>query len=372
MSGVTILRVEAYLPRDGFTLDVSFAAGRGVTALFGRSGSGKTSVIGVIAGLLSPARGRVELDGRLLLDTAGGIMLPRHQRRVGLVFQDAQLFPHMTVRQNLAFGRWFAPAAARGADPDTVIAILGISHLMDRRPAQLSGGEKQRVAIGRALLASPQLLALDEPLASLDEPRKLEILPLLETLAGDLEIPVIYVSHAVEEVTRLASKVVILEAGRVVAEGPPEQVFPGTGALSRPAQDRFGIVSVLSGRLGACDEQFALTTVEHPAGRLYLPGRIVPPGREVLVAIRATDVVIATERPRAVSTRNVLEGQVAAIRSSESPVAILEIALAGHGRLAATITRAALAELALREGTLVYALVKTVALNEQGVQAGRA
>jgi molybdate transport system ATP-binding protein len=344
---------------------VAFTNEAGITALFGRSGSGKTTTINVIAGLIAPDRGRIVLDGRVLVDTEAGISVPKHRRRVGLVFQDAQLFPHMTVEQNLMFGRWFAPPEERVIAFAPVVETLGIAHLLDRRPAELSGGERQRTAIGRALLASPRILLLDEPLASLDQARKREILPLIETLAAEFRIPVIYVSHVVEEVTRLANRVVVLEAGRVVAIGAPEEVIASHSRSSEG--DRFALASVISGRLGACDRVHALTPLHHPAGTVFLSGDVGAEGKESRIVIRATDVALATQRPRSLSIRNVLEGNVTGIVLDDGPVATVEISLKGHGRLLSTVTRRAIEELGLGEGDHVYALIKTVALDERPV-----
>ncbi len=358
-----MIEVHARLQRPEFDLDVAFAGSGGVTALFGRSGAGKSTVLAIIAGLVAPDRGRIVVDGEVLLDTARRINKPAHRRRIGLVFQDAQLFPHMSVRHNLEFGRWFNPDVKADVTFDAVVETLGIAHLLDRRPAGLSGGEKQRVAIGRALLASPRLALFDEPLASLDRQRKLEILPLIERLARELTVPVVYVSHAIEEVTRLAAKVVLLDAGKVIAQGPPEDVF--AAAAMAQDDDRFGLVSVISGQLGQYDETFALCPLEHPAGRVFLTGRIGEPGQFVRVIVRATDVALATQRPRSLSIRNVLTGTITAVHQGVGPVARLEISLTGHGRLLATITRKAVHDLGLGEGDHVYALIKSVALDER-------
>jgi molybdate transport system ATP-binding protein len=205
-----------------FSLDVAFEADARVVALFGPSGSGKTTVLNIIAGLVRPKQARVVVQDRVLSDTQRGIFVPPHKRRVGYVFQDGRLFPHLTVRRNLAYGRWFTPPAAHWAKPDEVVALLGIGHLLDRSPRTLSGGEKQRVAIGRALLASPRLLLMDEPLASLDETRKRETLPYIERIRDELSIPIVYVSHSLAEVERLTDTIVRLEAGRVAsAPGAP-------------------------------------------------------------------------------------------------------------------------------------------------------
>jgi molybdate transport system ATP-binding protein len=197
-------------------LDAAIASDAPVIALFGPSGAGKTTLLNAIAGLVRPTEGRIVVDGRVLTDTAQKTALPVHRRRVGYVFQDARLFPHLTVSQNLRYGRWFAPSRERYASFDEIVDLLGIRPLLPRKPQNLSGGEKQRVAIGRALLASPRLLLLDEPLASLDEARKAETLPYIEGLRDELKIPIVYVSHSMDEVRRLAGEVVRLEQGRVV------------------------------------------------------------------------------------------------------------------------------------------------------------
>lgn len=221
-----MLGVKAYLRLGAFTLDVDFGCGRGITALFGPSGAGKTTILNVIAGLLQPERGRITLSGETLLDTDAGIRIPRHRRRIGMVFQDAQLFPHLTVAQNIAFGRWFAPREQPGAIPlDSVVDVLGIAALMGRRPARLSGGEKQRVALARALLSSPRLLLMDEPLAGLDDARRQEILPLIERVRDDFAIPTLTVTHARDDAIRLASRVVVLEGGRIRAVGEPSALL---------------------------------------------------------------------------------------------------------------------------------------------------
>ena len=197
-------------------LDVAFEAGPGLTALVGPSGSGKTTVVNAVAGLLRPDQGRVVADGAVLLDTAKGIALPPHRRRIGYVFQDARLLPHLTVRQNLLYGHWFAPREGRATSLEAVVEMLGIGALLPRRPALLSGGERSRVALGRALLANPRLLLMDEPLAALDEARKAEILPYLERLRDETRVPILYVSHAHAEVARLATTMVRLDRGRVL------------------------------------------------------------------------------------------------------------------------------------------------------------
>ncbi len=200
-----------------FTLDVDFETTERVVALFGPSGSGKSTLLNIIAGLTRPDSARIAVDGRVLADTTAALTIPVHRRRVGYVFQDARLFPHLSVAHNLRYGRWFTPEAGRYGGFEEIIELLGIRHLLGRRPGTLSGGEKQRVAIGRAILASPRVLLMDEPLASLDEARKAETLPYIERLRDELAIPILYVSHSREEVERLARKIVHLDHGRVVA-----------------------------------------------------------------------------------------------------------------------------------------------------------
>ncbi len=202
-----------------FALTAKFEAADGATALFGSSGSGKTSIVNMIAGLIAPDRGRIALDGTVLFDSATRTNVPAHRRRVGYVFQEGRLFPHLTVSQNLDYGRWMSGVAADPAERERIVALLDIGHLMSRRPGKLSGGERQRVAFGRALLMQPRLLLLDEPLASLDRARKLEILPYLARLRDEAKVPMIYVSHQAGEITRLASQVVRIEDGQVLAAG---------------------------------------------------------------------------------------------------------------------------------------------------------
>src|SRR5437667_7329841 len=253
-----------------FALDIHFRAGRGLTALFGRSGAGKTSVVNAIAGLLRPHRGRIVLDGSVVLDTERGICVPTHRRRVGYVFQDGRLFPHLTVRQNLLFGRWFVPARERSAaNLHDVVDLLGIAELLDRRPGRLSGGEKQRVAIGRALLASPRVLLMDEPLTSLDARRKDEILPYLERLRDQARVPIIYVSHSVAEVTRLATTIVLISDGRLRPVGPATEVM-GRAELY-PLAGRFEAGAILSVRVAAHDDRWRLTELAGGFGKLIVP-----------------------------------------------------------------------------------------------------
>lgn len=360
-----MIRFECRLARADFRFDVAFEAGSGITALFGPSGSGKSTAIRLVAGLERPDQGRISLGDAVLVDTAGRRFLPPHRRRVGLVFQDAQLFPHLSVRANLGYGRFFTPRPARRIGFDPVVEVLGIGHLLARRPSTLSGGEHQRVAIGRTLLASPDLLAMDEPLAALDAARKQEILPFIERLRDEFAIPILYVSHSVEEVARLAAAVVRIEAGRVVAIGSPAAVL-GATAIGHPA-DRFDVVSMISGANPRFDPDFCVTRFDHPAGPVVVPGRVAPPPGAVRIAIRATNVALALGRPADVSIRTMLSARVVAIAGDAGPLALVTLALNGGEPLSVYATRLAIHDLGLTPGQPVTALVKAVAIDESAV-----
>ena len=364
-----MIRFDAAIKLGAFTYEVAFESAAGVS-LFGRSGSGKSVTIALIAGLLRPDRGVIVLDDRVLVDTEKHVFVPKHDRRVGVVYQDAQLFPHLTVRQNLMFGRWFAPRTEQAIAFGAVVETLGIGHLLARRPGRLSGGERQRVAIGRALLASPRLLLMDEPLASLDDERKMEVLTLIERLRDGFKVPIVYVSHSVDEVARIASPVVVFNAGHVVTAGAVDEVF---GARRVQAgESRFARSSVLTGRIVGMRADYGLTEIHHPAGTIWIAGPAGSAGREVRVVVRATDVTVSTEPPQHLSIRTVLAGKVAAIDEEDGPLAAVTIDLAGHGHIVASLTRMAVDELGLSVGRPVFALIKTVALDERGIApAGR-
>ena len=219
------LSVRAFQKRGDFTLDVAFESDSALTALFGPSGSGKTAVLNLIAGVQRPDRGRIVVAGHVLTDTEAHIFVPPHRRRVGFVFQDAQLFPHLTVEQNIKFGQWFTRTERHGSPLDVIVDVLGIASLLKRRPATLSGGEKHRVALARALLSSPRILLMDEPLSGLDDARRDEIMSLIERIRDEFAVPIVYVTHSVDEVRRLASRVVRIVAGRVTAVGAAAEVL---------------------------------------------------------------------------------------------------------------------------------------------------
>jgi molybdate transport system ATP-binding protein len=278
-----------------FTLNVSFVSDGGLTALFGQSGSGKTSLVNIISGLIRPDRGRIVVNGTTLVDTARRIFVPIWRRRIGYVFQEGRLLPHLTVRQNLMFGRWFRPAAEREIGFETVVKLLGIGNLLQRRPGALSGGEKQRVAIGRAMLSSPRLLLMDEPLAALDEARKDEIQPYIETLRDEYGIPIVYVSHSLKEVSRLADTVVVLRNGRLVAVGDPGEVLNRAELVPREALEEAG--ALIDACIAGHDIPFGLTMLETKAGPMRVPRLDLPIGTVVRVRLRARDVMVASATP---------------------------------------------------------------------------
>lgn len=347
------LEVDVDHARGAFRLSARFAAAPGLTALFGRSGSGKSTLVDIVAGLVRPDRGRIAIDGQVLVDTQRGVFVPRHRRRVGYVFQDSRLFPHLSVRRNLLYGRWFSRDDGGAAtDLDSVVQLLGIEHLLERRPASLSGGEKQRVAIGRALLARPRVLLMDEPLASLDEARRAEILPFLERLRDEAGLPILYVSHSVAEVARLATTVVIVSDGRVTAVGPVADILPladfGDGG------------SVLEATVTGHDDAFHLTTLASTAGELQVPRLSAPLGAAVRAYIRSRDVMISLRPPEEISALNVLSGQVAAVVPSAAG-AQAEVRLDCNGAaLTARLTIKSVQRLALEPGKPVYAVIKSV------------
>jgi molybdate transport system ATP-binding protein len=350
-----VIEVDIALRVGDFDLAAAFEAPAGsVTALFGRSGSGKSTVIDCVAGLRRPDRGRVAVEGETLFDTATNV--PPERRRLGYVFQDARLFPHLSVETNLRYGERRARTDRRIAAFDEVVALLGIDHLLKRRPGTLSGGERQRVAIGRALLSQPRALLMDEPLAALDRERKAEVLPYIERLRDRFGLPILYVSHAVEEVVRLAQKVVRIEHGRITGIGPVEEMLSG-GTIG----EEHGPASVLRATVKRHDDRFGLTVLAVGAGReLVTPAIDLPSGSEVRVRILARDVSLALEAPTGISIQNRLEASIAEI-ARPSPF-IVDVRLDIGAPLWSRISAKATEELALAPGKRVVALIKTVAL----------
>lgn len=350
-----------------FNVEARFEGSGRLTALFGPSGSGKSTLINLIAGLIRPNEGRIEVDGKVLVDRRAGIWVPRHKRRIGMVFQDARLFPHMSVRSNLLYGRWFTPAAERYMEMDAIVDLLGIGALLERNPSKLSGGEKQRVAIGRALLSSPRLLLMDEPLAALDEARKGEILPYIERLRDGMKIPIVYVSHSVAEVARLASDVVVLAQGRVVASGPVTEILQRLDLL--PPSERGEGGSLVDAAVLRHDDALSMSVLSSAAGELHVPRLAAAIGQPVRLRIRARDVMIATERPKGLSALNILAGSIAGIADGAGGEREVRIDCNGVSVLA-RITEQSRQALALAPGLPVYAVIKTVSFDT--VNAGAA
>ncbi|MEM0909180.1 MAG: molybdenum ABC transporter ATP-binding protein [Pseudomonadota bacterium] len=344
-----------------FHLDVTIEAGDGVTALFGRSGAGKTSILSAVAGVMTPDAGRIVVGGRVLFDHARGIDVPVHKRRIGTVFQDGRLFPHMTIRQNLTFAERFAHGPT---DTAHLVSLLGLDPLLRRRPAALSGGEKQRVAIARALLARPGALLLDEPLASLDDARKAEFLPYLERLSREARVPILYVSHSLAEVTRLASSVVLIREGTSVAAGPISDVFADPEATAMMGTRDAG--AVVEGTLQAHDAADGLTAVALSRETLLLPAIAAPVGQRVRVRLRARDVILARTKPEDLSTRNIWPVTVESLHEGEGPGALIALKT-GQDRLLARVTRRAARALDLAPGTPCYAVLKAFSVPPEDI-----
>ena len=352
---------------SGFTLDARFSAPAGVTALFGRSGAGKTTIINAVAGLLRPQQGRIEIDGLVLSDSESGRFLPPHRRGLGYVFQEARLFPHLNVRQNLLYGRWFsrARAAAQGdADLDHIVQMLGIGALLGRRPAALSGGERQRVALGRAILSRPRILLMDEPLAALDEGRKAEIMPYLERLRDETRIPILLVSHAPAEVTRLATTVVLIDAGRVVASGPAQAIL--SDPASAPISGRAGTGAFLPARIEAQEED-GLTRLATPAGPVWLPRIEAPLGAPLRLHVPAHQVTLARHLPTDISALNSFQVTIRDLQPAGPSDMLLRLVVADQ-TLLARITRRSARLMDLAPGQQVHALLKAVAIAPDAAQ----
>jgi molybdate transport system ATP-binding protein len=353
--------IRALKRRDGFTLDVSIeVATSGVVGLFGRSGCGKTTLVNIVAGLLAADEAHVEIDGVVLEDSRSKTRLPAERRRIGYVFQDARLFPHLDGLANLRYAERRAHGVEKRISVDFVVQLLGLEPFLQRRVQKLSGGERQRVALGRALLSQPRLLLLDEPLASLDIARREEVLPYLERLRDELSIPMIYVSHQFEEVLRLATHAVLLEQGRVVTQGALEDVslHPDLRAIVGPE----AVGSVLAGTVEAHGADIAgLAAIRVGANVLHVGLRDARAGASVRVQLLARDVILATARPESISVRNVMSGTIARITNDDAETDMVHVDIGGPLVLA-RVTRAASAALHLRQGKSVWVLVKAVSI----------
>lgn len=342
-----------------FSLAVALVLpGRGVTAIFGPSGSGKTSLLRSIAGLEPASRGQLVVNGEVWQDDAKGIFRPTYQRSLGFVFQEASLFAHLTVRRNLDFGLRRVPVPERRVSLDQAIELLGIEGLLQRQPGTLSGGERQRVAIARALATSPRLLLLDEPLASLDMSRKAEIIPYLERLHAQLDIPVLYVSHAPDEVARLADHLVLLDAGRVTAAGPTGELMT---RLDLPLAHGDSAAALIDATVAQLEPAWHLSYADFPGGRISLLNQSVRLGQRVRVRIQARDVSLTLAHQEGTSVLNVFPVTITGL-SEDSPGQVMLSLDAGGSALLARITQKSVESLQLRPGRKVYAQVKGIAV----------
>jgi molybdate transport system ATP-binding protein len=358
-----VLEVRLCLERGDFTLDVQFtAASPGITALFGRSGSGKTTLVHLLAGLLEPSGGLIALDGEKLFDSAVGFNVPAHRRRVGCVFQDLRLFPHLNVAGNLRYGLERAAPQSRRITMERIVVLLDLGPLLARRTWQLSGGERQRVALGRALLGQPRLLLLDEPLAAIDAARREEVLPYFERLRDELALPIVLVTHQFEDIVRLATDVVLMESGRVLAHGslPAISLRPELTLLLGSE----GLGAVIEGRVDSIDAPSGLATVTAGASRLLVPAGGLHVGRDLHLQLLARDVILATAPPVGLSVRNQLQGVITAIHPEAAHNVMVSLDASGLPLLA-RVTKAAALDLQLSVGQHVWILIKAVSLRSR-------
>jgi molybdate transport system ATP-binding protein len=354
-----MLRLSVSKRWDGFELRAQLDAPTpGIVALFGRSGCGKTTLINIISGLLKPDEGRVELDGVVLTDTRERVAIPVERRRIGYVFQDSRLFPHLGVLANLRYGLRRAPKGSRSIGLDEVLALLGLEPLLGRRPYQLSGGERQRVALGRALLSQPRLLLLDEPLAALDAARREEVLPYLERLRDKLSIPMVYVSHQLEEVLRLATHVALMEAGQIIASGALSDISLRPELRAIVGSEAVG--AILDGAVARVDAERGMTDVQVGGGVLHVSLQEASVGARIRVQLLARDIILATEPPRGLSVRNALQGVIADISNDVGNAVLVKVDIGSGAAVLSRVTRHALQDLGLRPGMGIWVLVKAV------------
>lgn len=363
-----MLKVRVQHKLGDFRIDAEFQAGSGVTALFGRSGAGKTVLVNMVAGLLAPQTGEITLDGVTLLNTGTGVNLAAHKRQLGYVFQDGRLFPHLSVAQNLDFGTRYADTPLPASEQNDLIDLLGIRKLLARRPAALSGGEKQRVALGRALFSAPRMLLMDEPLAALDAPRKAEILPYLEQLryARGGAVPILYVSHAVDEIARLADDIVLLQDGHIVARGSIFDVLSDPAAVPILGVREAG--AILKARVIAHADD-GLSTLQTSAGPLELPGVTAPVGSDLRLRVLAQDIILSRARPEGLSSINILPVTVIDVRSGDGPGAAVALQ-AGNDRLLARLTFRSVQKLDLTPGCQCHAIIKATAVARSNIGSG--
>mgnify|MGYP000001621601 FL=1 len=363
---MSTLQLQVQMRRSAFKLNLDLQLpGEGITAIFGPSGSGKTTLLRAVAGLEKNEHGRIQIGTHIWQDTSLGICLPTWQRPLGYVFQESSLLPHLSVVDNLNFGLKRALKSAGVALSDAQIALqasvelLGIGSLLQRMPQELSGGERQRVAIARAIAMQPQLLLMDEPLASLDAARRQEIFPWLAKLRDELKIPMLYVTHSAEEVTRLADHLVVLDQGQVKAQGPVGAVLT---QVVNPVVMGEDAGALIAGHIGAVDAEWHLSRVDFEGGCIWMRDAGLPIGKAVRIRILARDVSLATAEPLNTSIQNQLQGLIQSITPDAHPSQVMVVLKCGAEEVLARVTRRAISELGLRVGMPVWAQVKSVAL----------
>lgn len=356
-----ILTVDVQLDRGAFRLEANLEFRNTVTGLFGPSGSGKSTLLSVIAGLVNPQFGSVRLSGIPLFDTENGINTPPDQRRIGYVFQDGMLFPHLSVKGNLLYGYNLIDPALRRFHPDQIIELLEIGPLLSRRPRTLSGGEKQRVALGRALLPSPHLLLLDEPLAALDVGLKQQILPFLKRIKDEINIPMIYVSHAIGEILHLTDHLAVMEKGRILGIGPFLEVMKDEEILN--LSQSLGLENVIPLEVVCHDPDAGYTVGRINQNELHLPFSTYLPGETVFVTIRPEDIALATQPLSGISIQNQIPGVITGI----SQVGRRVLVQADIGiEILSEVTLKTLKNLGLKEGNTIYCMVKTHSISYLG------
>ncbi|WP_375749885.1 molybdenum ABC transporter ATP-binding protein ModC [Vibrio sp. HN007] len=338
---------------------------KGITAIFGRSGSGKTSVINVVSGLINPDSGKIVVGDNLIFDSSNKVNIPIERRNIGYVFQDARLFPHYSVKGNLLYG---VKGELDKISFNHIVELLHLEHLLERYPSDLSGGEKQRVAIARALLSSPQLLLMDEPLASLDLPRKKEVMPFLEKLSREIKVPILYVTHSLNEILRLADHILLIDQGRVVANGPLEDIW-GSDAM-KPWQSFSERSTLLEGTICSHHEKYSLTQVRlSKEASLWVQKIDEEIGSKIRMQVRSNDVSVTTTKPENTSIRNVIPATVTSIQEVKNQHGNQSIALnldiGSDCHLEATITQWAMDELKLVPDMNVYLQIKGVSVTQK-------
>jgi len=351
---------------SGFNLDITFDAGSGVTALFGRSGAGKSTIAQAISGAFSPVEGQIVLNDDVLFSSDQRVNRPAHRRGIGYVFQQDLLFPHFSVRSNLEYAFRYGRRDTDTSKLPAMLEILGIDHLLHRRPAGLSGGERQRVAIARALLSNPLLLVMDEPLSALDDPRKAEIFPYIERLRDHSKIPVLYISHSVSEIARLADHVVAIEDGRVIKTGSAAEVFADPNIVPQLGLQLAG--ALLTATIEKHEDD-GLTKLQSASGPIYLPRLDSEIGQTLRVHVLAQDVMLSTLKPENISALNVIQGRVSAIKFGRGPGAIVSIESSGNTILA-RVTRRSVQAMNLEKGSNCFAIIKSVSVAPNQIGRG--